>query len=372
MDIPARRRIPLDRQTPRLAKVLGALSIVAALAAVTACSGAPASGASGEALKLADSYSTTHFFARYGTTDFIEEITAEGEGAIDIEYYPSGQLGSARDIVELAESGTLDIVPAAAAYVADKLPLSSVTDLPGLTEDPCVASQSLRDLLAEDGILYQEEYEPRGLRPIYLGVIPSYEIMTTSTPVESPEDLEGLTIRSGGGAMDRNIASLGGAPVSMPASEAYEALSRHTVDGISFAYASITPYALEEVLRYSTKGLNGGSFALPYVVSEKAWQKLDPAQQERLTAAGEAASDALCRGIGEEKPASEELMREAGMEITELDDAQRAAFAEHLDPVRTEWAEDFDAVGRPGTDVLEAYEEAIARNTAAAEGEGAQ
>jgi TRAP-type C4-dicarboxylate transport system substrate-binding protein len=195
-----------------------------------------------------------------------------------------------------------------------------------------------------------------------VAVIPSYEIMTVSRPITSPEDVPGLTIRSSGGAMDTNIESLGGAPVSMTAADAYEALSRNTVDGISFPYASVTPYRLEEVLHHSTKGANMGSFGVPYVIAEDAWQELSPAQQDRVMTAAEAATDRLCAGIMEENPASEQAMREAGVEFTELTDEQKAEFATHLDPLREQWADAVDAAGRPGTEVLRAYEDALARH----------
>ena len=105
-----------------------------------------------------------------------------------------------------------------------------------------------------------------------------------------------------------------------------------------------------------------GSFAVPYVIAEDAWQDLNPAQQERVTTATEAATDRLCAGIMEENPASEQAMREAGVEFTELTEEQKAEFATHLDPLREQWAEDFDAAGRPGTEVLRAYEDALARH----------
>ncbi|WP_051298228.1 TRAP transporter substrate-binding protein DctP [Brevibacterium album] len=310
-------------------------------------------------LKLADSYSTTHMFARHGVEGFLGDVAAPGEGSLEVEYYPSGQLGSPRDIADLTQAGTIDIAPAAAAYLSDQLPLSSVTDLPGLAEDPCQASAALLDLLDEDGVLYREEYEPRGLRPLWVAVLPGYEIMTANRPVREPADLAGLTIRSSGGAMDANVDALGAAPVSMPAADAYEALSRHTVDGISFPYASVTPYRLEEVLRYSTKGLNAGSFAIPYVIAEDVWQELTAAERERISSAADAASARLCAGITEENPAAEAVMREAGVVFTEFEGAQKEEFAALLDPVRQEWAESYDAAGLPGTRVLKAYEDAL-------------
>lgn len=360
----ARRRAPRPRRAVRGVRACAAAALVSAVGLLSSCAGDTDDTA---VLKLADSYATTHMFARYGVEGFIEDVTEQGPGEVGIEYYPAGQLGSARDIVNLAQAGSLEITPAAPAYLSDQLPLSSVTDLPGLADDSCVASAAFSDLLDEGGVLYEEEYAPRGLRPLWVAVIPSYEIMTASRKVETPEDMEGLTIRSSGGAMDTNIGSLGGAPVSMTAADAYEALSRNTVDGISFPYASVTPYKLEEVLNYSTKGLNLGSFAIPYVIAEDAWQDLSAKQREQITTAADDASQRLCDGIAEENPASEELMREAGITFTELTDLQVEEFAEYLEPLRRQWADEFDAVGRPGTEVLDAYEEAVARHSAAAE-----
>ncbi|GAA2100699.1 MULTISPECIES: TRAP transporter substrate-binding protein DctP [Brevibacterium] len=342
-------------------------ALAGAAAAVAVLSGCAGSGPGAAPLTLADSYATTHMFARYGVEGFLEDVAAQGPGETEIDYFPSGQLGGPRDIADLTQAGAIDIAPAAPAYLSDQLPLSSVTDLPGLAEDSCTASAAFWDLLDEDGILYREEYEPRGLRPLWVAVIPSYEIMTVSTPVRKPADLDGLTIRSSGGAMDTNVEGLGGAPVSMPAADAYEALSRHTVDGISFPYASVTPYRLEEVLGYSTKGLNAGSFAIPYVIAEDAWQQLPAEQQERIRTAGEQASDRLCAGIEEENPASEQLMRDAGVEFTELTPEEQEEFAARLDPLRAEWADAMDAAGRPGTEVLTAYESAVQAHSADAD-----
>ena len=360
----ARSGLRGGRRLVRPARAAAAALVVAATGLLSACAGDTDDTA---VLKLADNYATSHMFARYGVEGFIEDVTEPGTGEVGIEYYPAGQLGRARDIVNLAQAGSLEITPAAPSYLSDQLPLSSVTDLPGLAEDSCVASAAFRELLDEGGVLYEEEYAPRGLRPLWVAVIPSYEIMTASRQVETPEDMEGLTIRSSGGAMDTNIAALGGAPVSMTAADAYEALSRHTVDSISFPYASVTPYKLQEVLDHSTKGLNLGSFAMPYVIAEDAWRELSAEQQDRITSAADAASQRLCEGITEENPASEELMRDAGVTFTELTEPQIEEFAEYLEPLRQEWAAGLDAAGRPGTEVLDAYEDAVARHEAAAE-----
>ncbi|GAB3051136.1 TRAP transporter substrate-binding protein DctP [Sediminivirga luteola] len=310
-------------------------------------------------LKLADNYAPTHMFAEYGVLGFIEEIQEAADEPISVEYYPSGQMGGPREVLSLNRAGSLDITPAAPAYLADQLPLSSVTDLPGLFENSCVAARSLQELLSPGGILYEEEYEPRGLRPLWVAVLPGYEIMTVGRPVEQPADLRGLTIRSSGGAMDGNIAALGAAPVSMPASDAYEALSRRTVDGVSFPPASVLPYRLQEVLAYSTEGLNAGAFAIPYVMSESTWESLTQVQQQRVQEAAQRANERLCEGIEHEGPAAREVMAEDGVEFVRFDEQQAEEFAEMLQPVRERWASELDRVGKPGSAVLQEFERAL-------------
>ncbi|PMB98962.1 ABC transporter substrate-binding protein [Brevibacterium luteolum] len=312
-------------------------------------------------LKLADSYAPTHMFAEYGVAGFIEDVQSAGVD-IEVEYYPSGQLGSARDIASLTRSGAIDVSPAAPAYLSDQLPLSSVTDLPGLADDSCVAAQSFLELLEPGGILFETEYAPRGLRPLWVGVIPGYEFMTVSRQIHAPSDVRGLTLRSSGGAMDSNIAAVGGAPVSMPAADAYEALARGTVDGVSFPPASIIPYKLQEVLKYSTDGLNAGAFAIPYVISEVTWDSLSDEQRSVISQSANEAMTRLCNGIGSEQPKAIETMKSDGVEFISFDEEQAAEFEALLEPVRTKWAERFDAAGKPGSEVLAAYEEAIQRN----------
>jgi TRAP-type C4-dicarboxylate transport system substrate-binding protein len=344
----------LRRKATRIGSILCAIGLLAA--------GCTASEADETTIRLADTYPTTHMFSKYGVSGFIEEIEESGEDPIKVDRYPGGQMGEPGDIMSLTRSGALDIAGLAPSYLAAQLSLSSVADLPGETEDPCVVSRSFQDLLEPDGILYQEEYKPRGLRPLFAVVLPGYEFMTNKK-IETPADARGLTLRSSGGAMDSSIAATGAVPVGLPANEAYEAISRKTVDGVSFPPTSVTSYGMEEVLKYSTKGLNAGSFSLTYAISEKAWDKLSDAQRKRITKAAGHANKRLCEGMVTEIDQAEDAMLDAGMEMNPLDEETSAAFEKDLDPVRQEWAHAFDAKGKPGSQVLKEYQDAVRRHS---------
>lgn len=351
---------------PSRLRPVAAAACLLGVFALTAC--APQAGpAPGQAvnenstthLRLADSYPPSHPFARHGVSVFLEQMEAAN---FDVAYFPSGQMGNAKDLAVLVKTDVLDMGPASAAYLEDELPLSSVSDLPNMTDDACVAANAMMDLLGEGDILYEAEYEPQGLRPLWVSIIPGYEVMMADTQVSSPEDLHGQVMRSSGGAFDVTMEAIGASAVSMPAADTYEAMTRGTIDGTPMPYVSVTSYNLEEVTDYSTDGLNLGSVGIPYVISEKTWDSLTPAEQDAVREAGEAANQSLCQGLNEEREIARQQMEDAGVLFTHIEGADAKAWDLILADVRSTWASSLDDVGLPGSQVLESYEDAVARH----------
>lgn len=332
-----------------------ALGLVLTVTAFAGC--APGSEAeAGPTLSLADSYSPKHPFGEYGVSVFLDELDSAG---VTTEYYPSGQMGNAEDLASLISTENVDIGPASAAYLEDKMPLSSVGDLPMMTTDACVASASMMDLLGEDGILYQEEYKDRGLRPLWVSIIPGYEVMTSSVKVEDPSDVSGLLLRSSGGAFDVTMDEIGAAAVSMSAADTYEAMAKSTVDGTAMPFVSVPSYNLEQVANYSTDGLNLGAVGIPYVINESAWKGLSADEQKSVTEAAETAQQSLCDGLNKEKSEAKQLMNDAGVEFTPIEGEAEDAWSDELSLAKSEWATSLDSVGLPGTDVLTDFEKAV-------------
>lgn len=309
-------------------------------------------------LRIADDYAPSHQFAEYGVSVFIDELADTG---VAIDYFPSGQLGTPEDLAVLLQEGVVDISATAPAYLEDSFPLTSVSDLPSKVGDSCVAANAMMELLSEGGILYEEEFAPRGLRPLWVAVLPSYELITIDRRIEHPEDVEGLLIRSAGGALDPSTESIRAAAVSMSGGETFEAMARNTVDGAAFPYSSANQYGLQDVANYSTDGLNMGAFNLPYVISDDAWESLSAEQQETVEQAAALANQTLCEGINEEAQTAKEQMREDGMTFVSIDESNSAPWDELLSGVREEWAKSLDEAGKPASDVLDAYDEAVAK-----------
>ncbi|MBB1024001.1 MULTISPECIES: TRAP transporter substrate-binding protein [unclassified Dietzia] len=321
-------------------------------------------------LRIGDSFSATHPIGRSGTAIFMETLEAKGPDAgMEIEYYASGQLGKQRDMPAVLRTGIAQIAAVSPAYVGTQLPLSNVGDLPGFTQDPCIGGDAMLEIMQPGSTLFEAELAPQDVRPLWVAYIPGYEAMSGSFPVDSMESLHGKIMRSTGGAADRVVDRAGAAGVSMPLGDMYEAISRGTVEGTLASPISITPYSLEEVISYSTDGARLGSFTVTYSVSNTVWNQMTLEQQDVLTEASELAQVAVCEELVVSVDESKQDMRDAGVEMVEVTDAQRPEWDALSIPVREAWINDLESIGLPAAQVLEDFHAALDRAEAKHGGE---
>lgn len=339
---------------------IGAALVALAIGAA-GCS-AEGSGHDDGMLIMGDSFSLTHPIGRGGTEQFIEGLQEQGpDVGLGLEYYASGQLGKQWDMPTVVRTGVADISVVSPSYVSSEMPLSSVGDLPGLVQDSCQAGYALMELMSEGGILYEEEFEPLNLRPLWVGVIPAYEAMTAGREVTVPDDLRGTVQRSTGGAQDRIVDAVGAAGVGMPIGDLYEALTRGTVEGTVASPVSITPYGLEEVIHYSTRGANLGSFTTVYVINNDTWNELSDEQRELITGLAEESHQSVCEELNKSVGESYDAMEESGVQFSDIS-GNADEWEALLEPTRQGWVRDLESMGRPAGRVLEEFQRALAEN----------
>lgn len=351
---------PPSHRAPRALTAV-ATGLAAALA-LSACSGSADSDPGHMELRIADSFALTHPIGRSGTTDFMEILNEKGpDVGFEVEYFDSGQLSKQRDMPAVLRTGVAQIGAVSPAYVGTQLPLSNVGDLPGFTQDSCVGADAVLEIMQPGTTLFETELAPQDLRPLWVAFLPGYEAMSAAFPVESVDALHGKIMRSTGGAADRVVDAAGAAGVSMPLGDLYEALSRRTVEGTLASPLSITPYSLEEVIEYSTDGANLGSFTATYSVSNSAWAAMTPEQQELLMEASTVAQHSVCNEINRTMDESKQAMRDAGVQMFEISDADRPEWEALAAPVRESWVTDLESINLPAQKVLDDFTAALAR-----------
>ncbi|WP_328307004.1 TRAP transporter substrate-binding protein [Actinomycetospora sp. NBC_00405] len=333
----------------RLLALFAALGLVA-----TGCAAEREGAPEAYTLVVADSFPTSHPFSRDGARFFVDRATELSGGRLQFEYYPSENLGAAQDFVTLADAGVIDVAMISPGYVSTQLPLSGVADLPGMSTDPCRAALALEPLLAEGGVLWRADFAPDGLRPLVVGVVTGYEVMTGGgRVVTDPADVVGLTLRSSGGTIDRTVQDLGAAPVAMPVTELYEAIARGTVDGTVLGPLSALPYRLDEAATNSTLGAQLGSFTITYSVAQRVWDGLPPDLRGVMDRAGRDTTRHLCGEVAAYDARAQQRLREGGLAFHQLTPDETRRWGEAVAPVREQWVAAMEQMGLPGRVALD-------------------
>lgn len=311
-------------------------------------------------LRVGDSLPTGHYIAE-GLIEFWMDGVKEKLGdEVSFDYFPAEQLGKAGDMLSLAQTGVLDISYVGPSYVSDKMPLSAVAQLPGMFTSSCEGTLAYWELVKPGGLLYELEFEPNEVRPLMALVLAPYQIYTSRRPIENIESFKGLKLRSTGGAMEETVLNLEAIPVQMAAPDTRDALSRGTLDGLVFPNSSLQPYDLHVLLKYATKGVSLGSFVATYSISNERWNALSAQEQEVFTELGEQSTLHACQLVDERDVADQAIVAEAGVTYVDLDETERNKLAEATSATANKWAADLDARNRAGTEVLEAYQKALA------------
>ena len=324
-------------------------------------SGALAQGKEKLVLRVADSLPTSgHWMVENATKFWMEAVTRATGGMVTFEYYPSEQLGKVKDMLALTQSGVADIAYVAPSHISDsKMPLSSVAELPGSFTTSCQGTLAYWRLATKDGILAENDLAPNGVRLLWSAVMPPYQIVTARKKVESLRDVEGLKLRAVGAALDITARKLKAVPVRVPSPEIYDALSRGTIDGVILAISSLASYNIYRLIKYATVDESLGSFVANYVISEARWKKLPESVQKAMMDAGEEATRRVCAALDRDLQTDIAKFKQQGMSPVHFPAADKKELQTRLASVQSEWAEEMDKRGKPGSEVLKAFHGAL-------------
>lgn len=303
-------------------------------------------------LRVADYLPAGHFISRYATQPWMDQVTKATNGQVQFEYYPAEQLGKAKDLLSLAQSGVADIVLSTPAYTSDKMPLTAALELPGLFTTSCQGIQTHSKLAKDGGFLAEREYAPNGVRVLFPVVLPPYRLISAKRKIDGLKDIDGMKLRVLAGAMESTLNKLKAVGVRMSAPELYQALSRGTLDGVIFSYNGAITYNL--LTKYVETGESFGAAAAIFIISENRWKQLPDSVKKAMLDAGEAITGSACAGMDKEEAEALEKLKEKGAVVVRWSAADRKEVDTVLGSVANEWAAGLDKRGKPGSEALKA------------------
>jgi tripartite ATP-independent transporter DctP family solute receptor len=209
---------------------------------------------------------------------FMAQRCAElSNGKMEIEIYPSEQLGSEQQCVELLQIGSLAITKVSAAVMESFTDDYKVLGLPYIFRDSSHAVKVLDGEIGKDLLLSTVDRYIRGLCFYDAG---SRSFYTINRPILKPSDLEGMKIRvmKSKTAMDM-VKALGGSPTPISYGELYTALQSGVVDGAENNPPSFYTSHHYEVCKYYALDEHT-SVPDVLIISQHIWKKLNEQEKE--------------------------------------------------------------------------------------------
>ncbi|WP_046314413.1 TRAP transporter substrate-binding protein [Pontibacter korlensis] len=256
-----------------------------------------------------------------------ESVKKKSGGKLAIEIYPSSQLGTERECLELLQIGSLGMTKVSAAVMEGFSPNFKVLSLPYIFKDKEHYFQVLEGDVGSDLLRQGEKYWLRGLTFYDAG---SRSIYSTKKPVNEPQDLRGMKIRvqDSKTAIDM-VQSFGGSATPVSWGELYTALQQGVVDGAENNSPSFYLSRHYEVAKYYT--LNDHTMVPDILmISTKVWEELSPQEQKWLQEAVDESAVVQRKLWKEAEEEALAAVKEAGVEIIIPD---KEAFSKLVEPM---------------------------------------
>jgi len=275
-----------------------------------------------------------------------KEVEKRTNGRVKVQYFPAGTLSRPAETYDDVMKGIADIGMSFCAYSAGRFPLTEVIDLPLGYQSGYVSTK-----LAN---AYYEKFRPKefdGTKVMYLHASPPHRLFSKK-PVAKLEDMKGLKTRSTGTSAEV-VKALGGIPVAMPMSDAYDALQKGVADGIMGPFEPLVGWRLVEVLNDGTI-FNSALVNVTYVVMNKdKWNSISPEDQKIIEEINKEWIEKQGKLWDQLEAEARKIFVEKGKKVVELSKEENERWTKLVQPILAQYAESMKAKTLPGQEALD-------------------
>ncbi len=253
-----------------------------------------------------------------------DRIKKESGGRVELNVFPSNQLGADTDMLSQARSGALDFYCSSAPVLGSLIPVVSVSGIGFAFKDYDTLWAALdgdlgahvRSAIPQAGLIAMDKMWDYGFR----------QITTTSRPINTAEDLQRLKIRVPVSTLWQSLfKAFGAAPVGINFAELYSALQTRLVEGQENALPLIKISKLYEVQKYCS--LTNHMWDGVWILTNKTkWNAMPPAVRELVARNFDLAAIEQRRMIADLNVSAQVELEKAGLIYNKPDTASfRAA-----------------------------------------------
>ena len=300
--------------------------------AVGGCATGPVGADEARVLRLGHGLSTDHP-VHVAMQAMAAHVDSASGGRLQIAVYPSGQLGSERECLELLQIGSLAMTKVSASVLEGFAPEFSVFSLPYLFRDEAHRLAFFESAVGQEMLASTQAFRFFGLTYYDAGARSYY---TVDAPVRTPDDLRGLKIRVQESPTSmRMVREMGGSPTPISWGELYTALQQGVVDG---AENNPPSYFLSRHYEVAPYFVLNEHTAVPdvLVIGTPLWDTLSDQEKRWLQDAAAASADLEERLWRESTAEALRAVTEAGATVVRMTADDRAPFSSRVATMLTD------------------------------------
>jgi TRAP-type transport system periplasmic protein len=280
------------------------------------------------------------------SSEWSKEIEKRTNGKVKISFYPGGTLMPAPQTYDSIVKGIADIGFSIMSYTRGKFPLTEVIDLPLGYKSGYLATKLIN--------VYYAKFKPKEFDEAKVLYLHAHGpgILTTKKPVYKLEDLKGMKIRSTG--LSAKIAqALGAAPVGMPITETYDALSKGVAEGVLMPVEGLHEWKLAEVTKFTTENY-GSAYSTGFfvVMNKNKWNSLPPDVQKVFEEVSQEWIEKTGKIWDRIDVEGREWAVKQGHKFIPISKEEDARWVEKMNPILDDYVKTMKEKGLPGDQAL--------------------
>lgn len=283
-----------------------------------------------------------------------QRVAEETPHTLSVTRHWGGTVIGVGEELDGISSGLVDMGTVIHTFEAEKMPLHVFSlEVPFQSPDFGVIYSATKKTLESIPALRDAYGEFNQTYLMWIGGTSGYDL-AGNFPVTSVEDVKGKRI----GAAGANLAwvePVGAVPVQASITEWYTNLQTGVVDSTIMYPEGAVNFRLYEVFDHYTRVGFGGTNQVVFTINNDALDKLPESVRTILTEMIPGWEEEIIEKVTSVQDDAYALFEREGVEMSTLPDEERQRWAEALPNLPKQFAEEMEADGLPGYEVMEMY-----------------
>ncbi len=303
-------------------------------------------------IKMNGLHSEGTIWTEWGVTkvaQWIEQLVPRAK----VSTHPGNVLVPYADAYMGVQQGIADFSLFFSSSTPGAFPLHEVVDLPALFPGVAI-SRTVLNHLYRSYPQFLDEFHPD---IVHMGSSPLMRLNFHSrTPIRTLDDLKGKVVGCYMQTAADALKLLGAQPTLMPASDYYTPLERGIMDAAMVPWGIVQVWRIHEVAPYHTEANLQPCGTMFAGFNRDTWNKFTPDEQALLkfalppqveAAMNVAATSSLISVL------EKDVYPDPKQEVIQLSPEELDKLAKLLVPLQDQWVKKVEALGHPGTEILE-------------------